>query len=171
MSCAIAREQIDAGNYEAACLILEPWWKFGDWPKLNTHNQHCCADLLFTTGDLAGWLASTRQLPSGQKHGEALLSGAIALFDQLGSRRLASESRIELALCYYRQGLFDHARSTLVNVLQSSSPEEKELRALAFIRLAGVERHAGRLDEALSCLNEAGVSGEMSGPWATPAVT
>lgn len=167
ISCATAREQIDAGNYEAACLILEPWWKFGDWPKLNTHNQYCCADLLFTTGDLAGWLASTRQLPNGQKHGEALLSGAIALFDQLGSRRLAAESRIELALCYYRQGLFDHARSTLMGVLKSLSVDENELRALALLRLAGVERHAGRLDESLSCLGEAAASGAMSGPWAT----
>jgi TolB-like protein/DNA-binding winged helix-turn-helix (wHTH) protein/tetratricopeptide (TPR) repeat protein len=165
--CAIAREQVDAGNHEAACLILERWWQFGNWPELNSANEFSCADLLFTTGVLAGWLASTRQLPNGQKHGEALLSGAIALFEQVGSRRWASEGRIELALCYYRQGLFGHSRSALVRVLDSLGTEDNELRALALIRLAGLERHAGRLNEALSCLDEANTRGKPSGPWAT----
>lgn len=165
--CVIAREQIDAGNYEAACLIVEAWWQFGEWPKLNALDLRRCADLLFTTGELAGWLASTRQLANGQKHGEALLSGAIALFEQLSSRCWASEARIELALCYYRQGLFEHARSTLMRVLQSLTAEDNELRALSLIRLAGLERHAGRLNEALSCLNDAAESGKPAGPWAT----
>src|ERR1044072_9454532 len=29
--CAISREQIDAGNYDAASRILRPWWQFGRW--------------------------------------------------------------------------------------------------------------------------------------------
>ena len=164
--CAIVREQIDSGNYEAACLILEPWWKFGDWPTLTGLNHCSCANLLFTTGELAGWLASTRQLPNGQKHGEALLSGAIALFEQLGSRCWGAESRIELALCYYRQGLFDHSRSTLLSVLETLAAEDSELRALALIRLAAIERHASRPHEALSCLNEGAEIGARAGAWA-----
>jgi DNA-binding winged helix-turn-helix (wHTH) protein/tetratricopeptide (TPR) repeat protein len=165
--CATAREQIDAGNYEAACLILKQWWQLGNWPKLDGLIQHRCADLLFTTGQLAGWLANTRQLPNGQKHGEEMLSGSVALCEQLGLSRRAAEGRIELALCYYRQGLFDHARSTLLNVLKSLTIEDTELRALALIRLAGIERDAGRLTDALTCLQEATEIARQSGPWAT----
>ncbi len=165
--CAIAREQIDTGNYEAACKVLQPWWVFGNWPKLDGLNQQCCADLLFTAGELAGCVASTRQLPRGQKHGEELLNGAIALFEQSAFRLRAAEGRIELALCYYRQGLFDIGRSTLIRVLNDLSDENWELRSLALIRLASVERHAGHLKDALARLTEAAAIVELSGPWAT----
>jgi len=165
--CTISREQIDAGNYDAACRVLRDWWVFGDWPKLDGLNQQCCADLLLTVGELAGSVASTRQLPRGQKHGEELLNGSIALFEQLGFRRRAAEGRIELALCYYRQGLFDVGRSTLIRVLGDLSDESWELRSLALIRLASLERHAGRLKDALARLMEATAIVELSGPWAT----
>ena len=82
--CAISREQIDAGNYDAACKILRPWWAFGNWPKLEGLNQKSSADLLFTTGELAGFVASTQQILRGQRHGEELLIGSITLFEQLG---------------------------------------------------------------------------------------
>jgi len=162
--CTIAREQIDVGNYDAACMILHSWWQFGNWPKLEGLNQHSCADLLFTAGELAGCVASTKQLPKGQKHGEALLSGSIALWEQLGCRVRAAEGRIELALCYYRQGLFELGRSTLVAVLSSLSTEH-DLRSLALVRLACLERHAGRPHEALVLLTEAAAILEPSGPW------
>jgi len=163
--CAIAREQIDIGNYDAACQILRPWWQFGDWPLLERLDQKSCADLLFTAGELAGCVASSRQLPKGQKHGEALLNGSIALFEQLGLRRHSSEGRIELALCYYRQGLFDLGRVVLLRVLDNI--DNADLRNLALIRLACLERHAGRLKDALARLIEASTIVELSGPWVT----
>jgi DNA-binding winged helix-turn-helix (wHTH) protein/tetratricopeptide (TPR) repeat protein len=165
--CAIAREQIDAGNYDAACRILQSRWLFGDWPNLDGLSQQSCADLLFTCGELAGCVASTRQLPKGQKQGEALLSGSIAIFEQLASKRRAAEGRIELALCYYRQGLFDLGRSTLVRVLDTLSEDDSELRSLALIRLASLERHAGHLDDALSYLYQARSLLDSAGPWAS----
>src|SRR5262249_34589768 len=143
--CAVAREQIDSGNYEAACAVLCQWWRFGERPKVDGLSLQSCADLLFTIGELAGCVASTRQIPQGQKHGEGLLSGSIALFELLGSRVRAAEARLELALCYYRQGMFELGRSTLVEVLAELTPREGELRCLALIRLASLERHAGRL--------------------------
>ena len=165
--CAISREQIDAGNYDAASKILRPWWQFGSWPKLEGLNQKSSADLLFTTGELAGFVASTQQIPRGQRHGEELLIGSITLFEYLGFRRRTAEGRIELALCYYRQGLFDIGRSLLVHALADLSEDDWELRSLALIRLASVERHAGRLRDALGRLNEATDLVKLSGPWAT----
>lgn len=165
--CTISREQIDAGNYDAACRLLRPWWLFGNWPKLEGLNQSSCADLLFTIGELAGFVASTKQIPRGQKHSEQLLIGSIALFEQLVFRRRAAEGRIELALCYYRQGLFDLGRSILTQVLCELSENDWELRGLALIRLASLERHAGRLNDALGRLIEATDLVKLSGPWAT----
>lgn len=165
--CAIAREQMDMGNYQAACRILKPWWSFGAWPKLVGINQQSRADLLLTVGELAGCVASTKQLPSGQKHSEELLNGSVALFDQLGCRRLAAEGRIELAHCYYREGLFDVGRATLLQVLEEVQGDCWELRSLALLRLATLERQAGKVKEALTKLLEAAAVAELCGPWAT----
>jgi DNA-binding winged helix-turn-helix (wHTH) protein/Tfp pilus assembly protein PilF len=165
--CAIVREQIDVGNYDAGCKILRFWWSFGNWPKLEGLNQQSCADLLFTTGELAGFIASSTQLSRGQKHGEELLHGSVALFEQLGLKNRAAEARIELALCYHRQGLFDIARSTLNRVIGDLSDENWELLSLAFMRLGGLERHAGRLKEALAQVGQATHLAERCGPWTT----
>ena len=165
--CTISREQIDAGNYDAACKLLRPWWLFGSWPKLEGLNQSSCGDLLFTAGELAGFVASTKQLPRGQRHSEQLLVGSLTLFEQLGFRRRAAEAKIELALCYYRQGLFEIGRPILLHVLKELSEDDWELRSLALIRLASLERHSGRLRDALDRLIEAADIVKISGPWAT----
>ncbi|MCM3902854.1 MAG: winged helix-turn-helix domain-containing protein [Pyrinomonadaceae bacterium] len=165
--CTVAREQIEAGNFEAACVVLQRWWTIGEWPKVNGLEPHSSADLLFTTGALAGWLASSRQVPKGQKHAQALLNGSIALFEQLGLKTRGAEGRIELAYCYYREGLFDLARSTLQAAILVLSNEDADLRSMALIKLAGVECHAGRLYDSLSQLDAAAEIVEPAGPWAT----
>src|SRR5262249_22601296 len=86
MSCIVAREQVEAGNYNGAYLALKRWWSLGQWPLLESLDQRSSADLLFTCGVLAGILASKSQIPSGQKQAQGLLNGSIALFEQVGSR-------------------------------------------------------------------------------------
>lgn len=165
--CAIVREQIDVGNYDAGCKIIRLWWSFGNWPLLEGLTQQSCADLLFTTGKLAGFVASSVQLPRGQRHGEELLHGSVALFEQLALKNRAAEARIELALCYHRQGLYDIGRSTLLRVLGSLSDDNWELRSLALMRLGSLERQAGRLKDALSLSLKAIHLAELCGPWLT----
>jgi hypothetical protein len=80
---------------------------------------------LFTAGKLAGFVASTLQLSRGQKHAEELLNGSVALLQQLGVKKRAAEGRIELALCYQRQGLFDIGHSTLLRVLNDLGEENQ----------------------------------------------
>jgi len=113
------------------------------------------ADLLLIAGTLSGWISSTRHIDGGQKPAEGLLNGAIALFEQSNQPTRAAEARIELAYCYYRQGLFDFARSTLRSSIDLLPSNESELRMVALVRLAIVERHAGRLFDARSLLDEA----------------
>src|ERR1044072_4615539 len=111
--CIIAREKLESGDYEAGLIVLKPWWNFGEWPRHNGLPDFVAAELLLTTGILSGWIASTKQTHGGQKPAEALLSGAVALFEQMGKKSRAAEGRIELACCYFWQGLFDLARTSL----------------------------------------------------------
>jgi tetratricopeptide (TPR) repeat protein len=82
-------------------------------------------------------------------------------------RTRAAEGKIELGYCYYREGIFDLARETLSRALNNLQEKSRELQSLALIRLAIVERHAGRLDEALRLLNESSELAKVVGPWVT----
>jgi signal transduction histidine kinase/ActR/RegA family two-component response regulator len=113
------------------------------------------AELLLIAGTLSGWVASSKQTIGGRKPAEALLNGSIALFEQLGNKAKAAEGRIELACCYYHQGVFDLARWTLQIALKDVPAHHKELRSVALLRMAVVDRLAGRLHDALALLDEA----------------
>ena len=165
--CAVAREQIEVGNYDAGCLILKRHWTPGEWPKLDGLTSHSAADLLFTAGSLASCLSSTGRIQKGQKHAEALLSGAIGILEHLGAKRAATEAKIELALSYYRQGLFDLSSNILLKVIEELQTVDNDLKSLALIRLAVVERHAGHVADSLSRLSAAYTIIEHSGPLVT----
>ncbi|MBC8031987.1 MAG: response regulator [Pyrinomonadaceae bacterium] len=163
--CGIARERLEAGDYDLGCAALQQWWTIGEWPRHSGMEDHAAAELFFTAGVLSGWVSSTRQTYGGQKPAESLLNGAIVLFERLEERTRATEARIELACCYYRQGLFDLARETVRYVLRTLSDDERELKGVALIRLAVVEGRAGRLHDALGLLNEAAPLVKTSGAW------
>src|SRR5688500_5049346 len=80
--CAIAREKLEAGDYDAGCAALEPWWSLGQWPCQSGLSDSAAAELLLTAGTLSGWVASSQRIPGGRKPAEALLNGSIALFEQ-----------------------------------------------------------------------------------------
>jgi tetratricopeptide (TPR) repeat protein len=162
--CIIAREQCNAGNYDAACVVLKRWWTFGQWPRLEGLNVTSSADLLFTVGAVAGFVASVRQLPRGQKHAQALHNGAIGLFEQLGCKTGSAEGRIELGLSYSREGMFDMARRTLLNGLEALTEEEIELRSSALTALGAIEGQAGQLHDALARLNGTAEIVKSAGP-------
>src|SRR5688572_10208937 len=154
-ACTIARDRLEIGDYAAGVAALEPWWTLGKWPCHGDLTNNAAAELLLTAGTLCGWMATTKQVNGGQKPAEAMLSGAITLFERMGKKTRASEARIELACCYFWQGLFDLAKLTLQSSLIGITEQEIELRCVALIRLALVEHHAGRLHDALDLLNEA----------------
>ncbi len=116
--------------------------------------REAAAELLLTAGSLTDSVARAKRIVHGQRLAEALLSGAIALFDHIGASTRAIQARIELGCCYYHQGLLDIAHSTLQSCVTNLTIASYELRAVAIIRLAIVERHAGRLQEALCLLEQ-----------------
>ena len=154
--CAIAREKLEVGDYDAGCAALQPWWILGQWPRQSGLDSLASAELLLVAGTLSGWVASSKHTTGGRKPAEALLNGSIAIFEQLGEKVRAAEGRIELACCYYHQGVFDLARSTLHAALKDLPPDNEDLRSVALIRLAVVERLAGHLHDALALLDEVG---------------
>ncbi len=163
--CTIARENLEAGDYDEGCVALRQWWCIGEWPNQQGLSQSAAATLLLTAGTLTGWVASTRQIDGGQKCAERLLSGAIALFDNLGLTTFSAEGRIELGYCYYRQGMFDLARTTLRSALSDVSNTEIEQKGVALVRLSTLERHAGRLHDALGLMNEVNCLIQDLTPW------
>jgi signal transduction histidine kinase/ActR/RegA family two-component response regulator/predicted negative regulator of RcsB-dependent stress response len=163
--CNTAREKIEIGNYDAGCAILSPWWKLGKWPTQQGLKPIAAAELLLIAGALTDSVVRVKRMLEGQRLAEALISGAIALFDHLGESTRAIEARIELGCCYYHQGLFDIAHSTLQSCVEELTSEELELKAVALIRLAIVERHSGRLQEALSLLDRVSSLEKLSSAW------
>ena len=155
IACIIARDQVEVGNIDAAYLMLHRWYTLGEWPRVEGLNPQLTADLLLTTGLLAGRYASSRLLPWGQKHAEALLNGAIGFFEQLRLKPRAGEARSELGRCYDREGMFDLARATFLSALQDMPLEYAELRSRTLVRLAFAEMKVGHLREALKRLEEA----------------
>jgi signal transduction histidine kinase/FixJ family two-component response regulator len=163
--CTIAREQLELGDFDAGCEALKKWWTITEWPDLSGLSTEAAAELLLTAGTLSGWVASTRQVQGGQKEAEGFLCGAIALFEQLKDKPRVAEARIELAYCYYREGSFDLARTTLSSTLRDLLRQDANTRAVALIRLAIIERHSGRLRDALTLLNEAATMIDSSDSW------
>jgi len=95
-----------------------------------------------------------KSIVSASVESSNVLSSSIAFFEHLALTARAAEARVELARCYFRQGLFDIAREALGLVLAALPPEETELRSFALVLLAAVERDAGCLDDSLRTLKE-----------------
>ena len=163
--CAIAREKLEAGDYDAGCSALADWWRLGDWPLHSKLSSAAAAGLLLVAGTLSGWVASTKTTFGGRKPAEALLSASIAISEQTGEIARAAEGRIELACCYYHQGVFDLARTTLQHALRELPQDEQELKGIALIRLAVVERLSASPHQALTLLTEATSLIEHSDDW------
>src|SRR6185503_4348382 len=78
--CAIAREKIEIGDYDAGCTILTPWWEHGRWPNLAGLDPVAAAELLLIAGTLSNSVARVKRIVGGQRLAEALISGSVALF-------------------------------------------------------------------------------------------
>jgi DNA-binding winged helix-turn-helix (wHTH) protein/tetratricopeptide (TPR) repeat protein len=162
--CAVARGQIAVCNYEAAKLILKPFYPLSDWPKLSSLTTPAAADLLFTLGILIASVATTQQTTNSYRRAAAFLNGSIALFEHLDLKSRSVEARAELARCYYRQGLFDIAREALSAALNEVPDDQLEIRCRCLIYAGMLERDAGRVEDAMQKLREAAVAMAPVGP-------
>lgn len=163
LRCRFAQELEEVGSYEAARQALSPLWeRVGQRPQLEGLERVTAAEVLLRVGALSGWIGSARQIEGAQEWAKDLISESATLFESLNELEKVAETRIELALCYWREGAYDEARVTLRDALArlENSGEEPKLRAV--LNLAVIEGAAQRLNDALRLLTEARSAFESS---------
>ncbi len=148
--CAQAKEQEEAGNFEAARQMLAGFWqRVGERPVLTGLDDAASAEVLLRAGTLTGWIGSAQQIPGAQETAKDLISESADLFARLGLDDRAAEARIDLGICYWREGALDEARVTFQEVLTQLGDRETEQRLRALLNAAVVEKVSVRYRDAL----------------------
>lgn len=154
--CRLARELEEAGDFEGArAALAEVWQRVGERPVLDGLDRAASAEVLFAVGRLTGSIGSARQIEGAQEAAKDLISESITLFEQMRAPQRVSEALVDLALCYWRQGAHDEARVTLREVMRRLGDGGGELKAVALLRSAIVEKTAFRHNDALRIYTEA----------------
>lgn len=163
LRCALAKELEQAGNYEAARGAMGDLWdRVGERPALRNLDERAAAEVLLRVGSLSGWIGGARQIAGAQETAKNLITESAIMFRSLGEEEKAAEAQIEIAWCYWREGAFDEARIILGEALSQLAEADVELKALALVRCAEVERAANRLNDALRILTESAILVEAS---------
>ncbi|MDT7808974.1 MAG: MalT-like region, partial [Acidobacteriota bacterium] len=163
LRCQLAKELEDMGNYEAAREAMgELWSRVGHPPVLDGLSPTTTAMVLLRIGALTGWIGSVKQIEGSQEVAKNLLSVSINKFETLQDEKKLAEAQTELGYCYWREGAFDEARVVLHEALSRLSDEEGDLKAVALLRSASVEKVSCRLSDALRLLEEAAPLFELS---------
>lgn len=153
--CAGAKELEEAGKLEDARLLLSEFWqRIGDRPKVEGLDEPVKADLLLRVGALSGWLGSARQIPGAQEIAKDLISESAAIFEKLGLTEKIAEARVDLGICYWREGALDEARITFDDAIGRLGNLESEQRLRALLNKAIVEQVCSRPKEALRLLSQ-----------------
>jgi tetratricopeptide (TPR) repeat protein len=154
--CARAKEQAEAGEFESARATMgEFWGRVGERPRLQGLDDVARAEVLLRAGALSGWIGSARQISGAQEIAKDLISEGATIFEELGLVERAAEARVDLGICYWREGGFDEARVTFQQVLSQLENRDSEQRLRAILNLAIVEKVRTRYKDALRIHNEA----------------
>lgn len=154
--CARAKELEEAGEFEdARGAISEFWQRVGERPQVEGLDEIARAEVLLRAGALSGWIGSARQISGAQEIAKDLVSESAGAFEKLGLIERVAEARIDLAICYWREGAFDEARITLDDALLRLGDLDSEQRLRALLNKAIVESISNRGREALRLHREA----------------
>lgn len=154
--CESAKALEDAGEFELAEETLRPFWEgVPSRPNTSGMNATAKAELLLRTGTLTGWLGSAKQQPGSQEVAKDLISESASIFEYAGLTEKVAEARVNLAVCYWREGGFDEARVNLRLVLDSLKESQSEQKLRALLTSAIVEAAATRNRSALLIYKEA----------------
>jgi tetratricopeptide (TPR) repeat protein len=156
LRCRYAKQLEEAGNYDKARDAMgELWQGVGERPTLEGLDEQTKGDVLLRAGTLSGWIGSTKQIEGAQETAKNLISESIAIFGVLSDVKKLAEAQIELGVCYWREGAIDNARVMLAEALSHTDDQDGDLRAIALLRSAAVEKVANRLNDALNTLKAA----------------
>ena len=133
IQCQRAKELEEAGEFERAREALRSFWQeVGERPETTGLTDVETAELLLRAGSLTGWIGSAGQVSGAQERAKDLVSESASLFQSLGLIEKSAEARVDLAICYWREGALDEARVSLRHALDSLGDldSEQRLRAL-----------------------------------------
>jgi tetratricopeptide (TPR) repeat protein len=161
--CARAKDLEEAGQFEdARATIGEFWQRVGERPRLEGLTADAQAELLLRAGALSGWIGSAGQIAGAQEIAKDLISESAGAFEKLELVERVAEARIDLAICYWREGAFDEARITLDDALRGLGNLDSEQRLRVFLNKAIVEKVSNRYREALRLHREVAPLFEVS---------
>lgn len=154
--CELAKNLEEAGEFDRAGETLSAFWSgLLKRPNTNGLNEEAQAELLLRSGTLTGWLGSAKQVSGAQEIAKDLISESATLFERLKLSEKVAEARVDLAICYWREGGLDEARVTLKLVLDDLANSNSEQRLRALLNSAVVEWTATRDKDALRICAEA----------------
>jgi len=154
--CKYAKQFEEAGNYDRALEAMgELWQGVGERPVLEGLDEDVKGEVLLRAGALTGWIGSTEQIEAAQEEAKNLISESIAVFEGLNDVKKLADAQSELAVCYWRQGAIDDARLWLAEALSHTEDRDGDVRPVALLRSAAVEKVADRLNDALNILTTA----------------
>lgn len=154
--CELAKGLEEAGEFDVAEEALRPFWTgVSHRPNTTGLTDEGKAELLLRTGTLTGWLGAARQIPGSQELAKDQISESSSLFEVIGLAEKVAEARINLAVCYWREGGLDEARVTLRLVLENLHESRSEQKLRALLTSAIVESAATRDRSALLIYQEA----------------
>jgi tetratricopeptide (TPR) repeat protein len=161
--CAQAKQLEEAGEFQAAREALNEFWqRIGERPKVDGLNPEGQAEVLLRTGALSGWIGSALQVTGAQEIAKDLISESARIFEICGLRERVAEARVDLAICYWREGAFDEARVSLADALQQLGDLESEQRLRVLLNKAIVDTMSLRFEDALRTHREAAPMFDMS---------
>lgn len=165
LRCQLAKQLENVGNYDVAREVMgELWPHYEGYPALDDLDEATAAEVLLRTGTLVGWIGSAKQIEGSQETAKNLISESIRRFEALSLSGKVAEAQTEIAYCYWRQGAYKDARVWLQEALNRLSADTNdEVRAVALLRLAIVERSAKRFHDAMRIHVEAAPLFQKSG--------
>lgn len=152
--CQTALDLKDKNDYKGIREVMRPLWsRVGDRPEVSELHASVSAEVLLCVGTLTGWIGSKEGIAQAQEVAKNLISESISFYESMGDKRKVAAARVELAICYWREGALDEARIMFNEALQELTTEGNT-RAHAILRLAILEWSASRSNEALRILRE-----------------
>jgi tetratricopeptide (TPR) repeat protein len=154
--CELAKGLEEAGEFELAEETLRPFWEGLSYrPNTSGLGEGAKAELLLRTGTITGWLGSAKQIAGSQELAKDLISESATLFESFRHTEKLAEARVNLAVCYWREGGLDEARVTLRLVLDELKESRSEQKLRALLTSAIVESAATRDRTALQIYKQA----------------
>ncbi|MEK6283207.1 MAG: helix-turn-helix domain-containing protein [Acidobacteriota bacterium] len=152
--CHKALELKDKSDYEGIREVMRPLWsRVGDRPEISGLHAAVSAEVLLSVGIFTGWIGSKEGIEQAQEAAKNLIGESITFYESAGDKKKVAAARVELAICYWREGALDEARIMFNEALQELTTEGNT-RAHAILRLAILEWSASRYSEALRLLTE-----------------